>query len=266
MSRRWLLLALLAVTATVLAALLAPRLRPDPEGAATAPERSRLPAVDDSLFAAAAHILVAHAQSDPPVPGVTRTRAEAREKALRLSVLLNSDQAGFADLARRESDDPLAAQSGGYLGILRRGEIPLEFQLALFNLEPGQVYPALESPAGWHVIQRLPVRLAVARHILVTWDGSAITDLRVGRTQNQARLLAEEVLRECLRPDADFCELAARFSDDAGTRFECGDLDVIMPGAADPAFEDELFHLRPGETSDRLVETPFGFHIVQRLE
>jgi len=265
MSRRWLLLALLAVAAVIAAARFGPRRGEAPVDAIGRGEPSRLPAVDDSLFAAAAHILVAHAGSEPPVPGVTRTSSEAHEKALRLFTMLHANQVAFEDLARRESDDPAAERSGGYLGVLRRGEIPLPFQMALFSLGPGQLYPAVETAAGWHVIKRLPISLAVARHILVTWDGAAVADVRTGRTRNQARLLAEEVLRECRRPDADFCELAARYSDDSGTRFECGDLDALMPGMADPGFEDALFRLRVGEISD-LVETPFGFHIIQRLE
>ncbi|HPF36938.1 peptidylprolyl isomerase [bacterium] len=265
MTRRLLLLALIAVLGVVAAALLTGRKDQAPLAPIDRPEGSLLPAIDDSLFAAAAHILVAHADSEPPVPGVTRTASEAREKALRLFVELSSDQASFEDLARRESDDPDAERSGGYLGILRRGEIPLDFQMVLFNLEPGQIHPAFESPAGWHVIKRLPIRIAAARHILVTWDGAAGSRVKSGRTRNQAELLAQEIVLECRRPGADFCDLAARYSDDAGTRFECGDLGVMVPGMADPDFEDALFRLRAGDISDP-VESVYGFHIILRLE
>jgi len=265
MPRRWLLLALAAVIVVVIAAYLSRPGGDGPLGPIDRPEGSLLPSVDDSLYAAAAHILVGHADSEPPLPGITRTASEAREKALRLYVQLSSDQASFEDLARRESDDPAAERSGGYLGILRRGEIPLEFQMALFSLEPGQLYPAFETSAGWHVIKRLPIRIAAVRHILVTWDGAEGARVRPGRTRNQARLLAEEVVRECRRPDADFCELAARYSDDTGTRYECGELGVMVPGLADPDFEDALFRLRAGEISEP-VESVYGYHVIQRLE
>jgi len=226
---------------------------------------SLLPAVNDSLTAAAAHILVAHAESDPPLPGVIRSADEALELAYRYSVLANERGADFFELARQYSDDPRAANTGGYLGILSSGRLPLEFEVALFNLEPDQIHPAVRTDQGYHVLKRLPIRLATARHILVTWDGSQTTGTRTNRTRNQARLFAEEVLASCRLPGADFCRLSSQYSDDAGTRFECGALGVIEPSATHPDFEFVLFRLRPGEISD-LVETPFGFHIIQRLE
>lgn len=263
MSRRWLLLMLLAVAATILAAGLAPRFRDRAHEAA--PETSLLPDVDEDVFAAAEHILIAHVDSEPPIPGVTRSLSEARELALHISVLLGDKQARFGDLARRYSDDPRVQNSGGYLGVLKRGEIPLEIQVPLFNMEPGDIHPAVETPAGFLVLQRLPVRLAAARHILITWDGSAVTGLRAGRTRNQARLLADEVLLACRRDGADFCDLAARYSDDDASRFECGDLGVLQPTMTDPVFESALFALRAGEISEP-VETSFGYHIILRLE
>ena len=218
---------------------------------------------DDDVEAAAAHILIAHADSDPLLPGVVRSRSEARELALSISVLANERGADFAALAREYSDDPRAERTGGYLGILPRGQLPLSFQVPLFNLEPGQIFPAAETSQGFHVIKRMSVIRVEARHILITWEGSEATAVHAARTRNQARLLAEEVLAECRREDADFCKIAARYSDDTGSRFECGSIGTIEPAMTAPSVEEALFRLRPGGLSD-LVESPFGFHIIQR--
>jgi peptidyl-prolyl cis-trans isomerase SurA len=238
----------------------APRTEPAAEpavaGAGPADEAS-----DDE--AAVAHILIAHSESEPPIEGVTRSRSEARELALRLGVIAGENDADFAALAREYSDDPRAEKTGGYLGIMPRGSAPLSFQVPLFNLEPGQVHFAAETAQGFHVIKRMAVRRAEARHILITWEGSEATAVHASRTRNQALLLAEEILGECRREDADFCELTARYSDDTGSRFQCGSVGVIEPGMTDAAFENALFRLRSGEVSD-IVETPYGFHIIQR--
>ena len=259
--RTWLLLAL-AATLVTLGVLYV--VAPDAE-IATAPDPTTgdTQAPADDVEAAASHILIAHVDSDPPIPGVTRSRSEARELALRISVMANENGADFAALAREYSDDPRADRTGGYLGILPRGQLPLSFQVPLFNLEPGQIFPAAETHQGFHVIKRMPIIRVEARHILVTWEGSEATAVHAARSRNQARLLAEEILAECRRDGADFCKLAARYSDDTGSRFECGSIGVIEPAMTAPSFEAALFRLRPGEISD-LVESPFGFHIIQR--
>ena len=61
---------------------------------------------------------------------------------------------------------------------------------------------------------------------------------------------------------ADFATLAKRFSDDATTRDDGGDLGWFRRGRRVPEFETAAFALRPGQVSN-VVETPFGFHLIQ---
>jgi peptidyl-prolyl cis-trans isomerase SurA len=264
--RKWLTLTAVITVAWVVTFLVIQQFKPAESGSTLLTDQpSRLPKVDNSLSAAAAHILVAHNQSEPSIPGITRTPNEAKQLAYQYSVMANDRGADFSELARLYSDDPRVAGTGGYLGIQHRGSLPLEFEVSLFNLEPGEIFPAAQSKQGYHVIKRLPIQLAFARHILITWQGSQTTDTQINRTRNQARLLAEEVLLACRRSNADFCELSSQYSDDTGSRFTCGEIGVIEPSATHPDFESVLFRLRAGEISD-LVETPFGFHIIQRVE
>ncbi|HEX9728311.1 MAG TPA: peptidylprolyl isomerase [Gemmatimonadales bacterium] len=78
-----------------------------------------------------------------------------------------------------------------------------------------------------------------------------------------ARSRADSVLRE-LRSGADFETAARRFSDDPGTKEQGGELGWFRRGTMVPQFEAVAFRLRPGQLSD-VVETPFGFHIIQVL-
>ncbi|MBU0740808.1 peptidyl-prolyl cis-trans isomerase [bacterium] len=213
--------------------------------------------------AAAAHILVAHAESRPLQPGVSRSRAEARERAARIAALVQGKAGSFEELARQYSDDPNVERNSGYLGIFKRDQLPLALEVPLFDLEVGHFNPLVETERGYHLLMRLPVRRAVARHILITWAGARGAPAGVRRSRAQAEMIAAEVSAMSRTGEVDFCELAARFSDDAENRFQCGLIGLVEPARLPRTLETELFALAPGEVSE-VVETEFGFHLIKR--
>ena len=229
------------------------------------PAETQNEAFPDSVYAAGAHILIAHDQSDPPVPGVTRSRREARNLASSLFMEACNYPAGFNELARKYSDDPYVQSTGGYFGIHTRRDLPLPISVALFETGFRQIHSPVETEQGFHIVMRLPIVRIPTRHILISWAGAARADASVKRSREQARIIAEEIHSLCLLEDADFCELAARYSDDVNSRFACGEIGSIEPGMVPPAFEFVLFRLQPGEISE-IVETEFGFHIITLAE
>ena len=98
-----------------------------------------------------------------------------------------------------------------------------------------------------------------ARHILIAVSPDAAeADKAEAREQaRRLRLDAEE--------GADFEALARGHSDDPGSAANGGDLGLVAAGQTAPAFEAALFALEPGELSS-VVETPFGFHVIQMVE
>lgn len=67
--------------------------------------------------------------------------------------------------------------------------------------------------------------------------------------------------------DEDFTKKAREFSEDQGTQENGGDLDFVQKGAFVPEFDAVLFEkLKDGEMYEKLVETPFGYHIIYRVE
>lgn len=62
----------------------------------------------------------------------------------------------------------------------------------------------------------------------------------------------------------DFAQMALKYSDDGSARAG-GDLGWAKRGSFVPEFEATAYNLEPGEVSD-IVETEFGFHIIQLLE
>ena len=78
----------------------------------------------------------------------------------------------------------------------------------------------------------------------------------------QAALEEAQQVRQELMEGGDFEQLARRYSDDTGTREQGGNLGWFRRGRMVPEFERTAFALRPDEISP-VVETPFGFHIIQ---
>jgi peptidyl-prolyl cis-trans isomerase D len=94
-----------------------------------------------------------------------------RARAIRQEIVAGAD---FAEVARRESQDPGSREQGGDLGTFGRGDMVDEFEEAAFSLPVGQVSEPVESPFGYHLIQ-VQERTADevrARHILVTFAPS----------------------------------------------------------------------------------------------
>ncbi len=61
--------------------------------------------------------------------------------------------ADFADLAKKNSDDPGSAQKGGDLDWVVRGQTVKEFEDAAFSLKPNELSNVIKTPYGYHIIQ-----------------------------------------------------------------------------------------------------------------
>ena len=79
---------------------------------------------------------------------------------------------------------------------------------------------------------------------------------------NQKQRQIEDLQRQ-LRGGARFGALAARHSDDPGSKRQNGMLPVSGRGAYVPPFEDSAWALAPGATSG-VVRSPYGFHLIRR--
>ncbi len=76
----------------------------------------------------------------------------ARKKAADLMAEAKKPGVDFAELAKKKSEGPSAAD-GGDLGFFRRGVMVPEFEKAAFTLPLGGVSEPIRTKFGWHVIK-----------------------------------------------------------------------------------------------------------------
>ena len=98
----------------------------------------------------ASHILLMYAGSERS--SATRTKDEAQSQIAAIEQELQGG-AEFASLAREHSDCG-SAQAGGDLGGFGRGQMVKGFEDTAFGLEVGGTSGVIETPFGFHIIQR----------------------------------------------------------------------------------------------------------------
>ncbi len=186
----------------------------------------------------ASHILV---KVDAGASAADRAKAKARAEALLADVKKNP--ASFAEVARKNSDDPGSAEKGGDLDYFGRGGLaakPLED--AAFALKPDEIGALVESEFGYHIVKLLAVRGGEKRgfdSVRAEIEGEVKGQLAQKRFSEAAVDFTNMVYEQpdSLKPVVDKLALALRSAQNIGR--------VPAPGAvgalANPKFLDALF-------------------------
>ena len=96
----------------------------------------------------ASHILIGFG------PGATpEAKAQAKNKAEEILAEVKKNPAKFAELAKKNSQDPGSAEKGGDLGMFGRGAMVKAFEEAAYSMKPGQVSDLVQSEFGFHIIK-----------------------------------------------------------------------------------------------------------------
>lgn len=226
---------------------------------------------DEPTEWAARHILVAYKGAERAQQTVTRTKEEAKALATKVAAEAAADGADFAALSTTYSDDKFAASQGGFLGFFERGAMTPAFQDAVEKLKPGQVSGVVETPFGFHVVQRLDLDQAsdlVARTratvviAFFPWKEVA-RDPKVTRAKELALADATKAAAQVKSGVAlaDLPEVLGAAPAAPGFQSQ-----VLQRGGVRPEFkilEDTAFTLPVGDVSAPL-ETPVGYALVQR--
>jgi parvulin-like peptidyl-prolyl isomerase len=103
-----------------------------------------------------------------------------------------------------------------------------------------------------------------AQHLLVMYQGSKSAPSSVKRTRDEARIRAGEAL-DAAKRGQDFDKVVSSYTDEPGGAVRRGRLGRFTRDRMVKAFSDAAFALEVGEIST-VIESPFGFHVIRRLE
>ncbi|MGJ7490684.1 SurA N-terminal domain-containing protein [Variovorax sp. ZT4R33] len=104
----------------------------------------------------ASHILIT-----APASASKGDRDAARAKAEKLLADVKKAPAAFAEVARKNSQDPGSAEKGGDLDFVARGAMVKPFEDAMFALKKGEISNVVETEFGYHIIRLDDIKPAV---------------------------------------------------------------------------------------------------------
>ncbi|CAN5436002.1 SurA N-terminal domain-containing protein [soil metagenome] len=143
------------------------------------------------------------------------------------------------------------------------GQLPNAIQNNLADISEGDVLGPIYENGTYRLyklssIQEDTVYSARASHILIRADGETET------AKADARREADRILKE-IRAGASFEEMAREHSDDPSAS-RGGDLGWFSEGRMVKPFEDAVFGTNNAGLVNRVIETEYGFHIINITE
>ncbi len=188
------------------------------------------------------------------------------EQRLRIEEAMSKLQAGedFAQIAAEYSDAD-DAMRGGVLDWRPVAQMGPRFAELLSTMQPGELTPIIQSPAGFHILKLLDRREREVPVVIINQTNPRHILVKVNElTSEDDALHRITLLQARLKDGADFEEIARVHSED-NSAASGGDLGWISPGDTVPNFEQGMNALLPGQTSEP-IQTQFGWHIIQVIE
>lgn len=111
------------------------------------------------------HILIQYAGAQMAPTSTVATKDDAKKQAEDIRKQVTPEN--FVELAKKYSQEPGAAQSGGDLGWFGKGMMVSEFETPAFALKKGEISAVVESPFGYHIIYKQDERTVKDVHVSV---------------------------------------------------------------------------------------------------
>lgn len=161
-----------------------------------------------------------------------------------------------ADFVARNSEMPYDTT------YVTKANLPVEFAEQIYNLPNGEVFgPYLDN--GYYKLTKMINKKANATvdasHILIGWKGA--TRSTATRTKEEAKALADNLLKQVNANPSAFAALAMANTEDPGSKNNGGEYKGITPGQMMKEFDQYVFNNPVGSTG--IVETVFGYHVMK---
>jgi len=208
----------------------------------------------------ASHILITLPRNRLATPADTLAAYE-KIREIRDKAIAGAD---FNELAFEFSEDQSARQNKGELGFFTAFQMVYPFENAAFNTPTGKISEIIRTQFGYHILKvhearPNPGKIRVA-HIMKMFPRTGMQD------DLEAKLkFSIDSIYTAFKNGADFSELARLYSDDKNSAQRGGEMPPLSFGQI-PVFADEAFKLKTDGEVSAPIRTPFGYHIIKRLE
>ncbi|MET3441259.1 peptidyl-prolyl cis-trans isomerase D [Variovorax paradoxus] len=196
----------------------------------------------------ASHILITAPASAPAAD-----REKAKAKAEQLLAEVKKAPATFADVARKNSQDPGSAEKGGDLDFVTRGAMVKPFDDAMFALKKGDISDVIETEFGYHVIRLTDIKPAVVppfEQVRATIESEVRAQQATQEFAKAAEAFTDAVYQQpdSLKPAAEKLKLTIQTATNVGR--------TAAPGATGPlASRNFLSALFAPDSLDRKQNT-----------
>ncbi|HEY3048165.1 MAG TPA: SurA N-terminal domain-containing protein [Polaromonas sp.] len=185
----------------------------------------------------ASHILIASPKAAPAAD-----REKAKAKAQELLAVVKKSPDTFADAARKNSQDPGSAPSGGDLDFFARGAMVKPFEDVAFAMKKGDISDVVESEFGYHIIKLTDIK-APKQRSFEEMKPELEADLKKQQAQKKFSETAEAFTNgvyeqsDSLKPVADRLKLDIKTASNVMRQPSAGATGVL----ANPKFLNALF-------------------------
>lgn len=158
----------------------------------------------------------------------------------------------FADVAKKETDDPSGKSSGGDLGWFSAGRMVPEFEKVAFDLKPGQISDPVKTQFGYHLIYVEDKKAAETRPLEAVKTELARMTLQKSKAQDLDQLLASTSgqIEELLKKD-NFSEVEKLAQKVDGQIYKKNQINMfdqkLGQASLSPQEIDKLFSAQEGE-------------------
>ncbi len=185
----------------------------------------------------ASHILIA-----APKTASAADREKAKAKADELLASVQKSPDSFADVARKNSQDPGSAPNGGDLDFFARGAMVKPFEDAAFSMKKGDISAVIASDFGYHIIKLTDIRSPKQRSF-EEMKPTLEADLKKQQAQKKYSEVAEAFSNgvyeqsDSLKPVAERLKLEIKTASNVGRQPAANVTGVL----ANPKFLNALF-------------------------
>src|ERR1700733_642131 len=190
----------------------------------------------------ARHILLSIANKPKDQVPAIQAQAEA---------LLKQIKAGgdFAELAKKNSQDPGSAQKGGDLGFVSRGQMVKNFEDAVFTLKPNEISNVVTTEYGFHIIQVLekqPAHLQTMDEV----KPAIVTAMKNQTVFDKMQELADKAHAALVKAPQNGQQIASQLNLDFANVPGYAPGSPIAQLGNDPQVGAAIQAMKPGEVSD----------------